>query len=85
VRNCWLRFKSHDWEATGSFSFRRGGLVIRCVECGRMITTRNRFLIMEALERSKQLEEEAKRNPHALHLDDPAHYDERGRYMWWGD
>jgi len=50
-----------------------------------MTTTTNRFVIYAAEERSKELDEEAKRNPHALHLDDPAHYDERGRYLWWGD
>lgn len=22
--------------------------------------------------------------PHQLHVDDPEHYDELGRYLWWG-
>ena len=22
---------------------------------------------------------------HRLHVEDPAHYDEQGRYLWWGD
>lgn len=83
-RHCWLRLKLHDWESTGAFSV-RWGPIVRCVECGRMTATTNRFRLFAAEERHKELDEEAHRNPHVLHIDDPEHYDERGRYKFWGE
>lgn len=85
MKNCWLRLKRHDWEATGAFSFARRGVVILCVECGRMTVTTNRDVLRAAEARTNELDEEAERNPHALYLDDPEHYDKRGRYLYWGD